>query len=563
MKIRTGMRRRPLALTAVALLAGLTACVDLNEHLVSGLANQPYNSPQVFEALVNATYEPLRSFWAQERGFTVTEFGSDIFTKGADGSQKFINDYTTQLNADDSLFRQTWDDFYRAINTANAVIGRAPVVDLDSSRKAQRVAEARFLRALYYFVLVQMYGPVTLTLRETEGVTTEATRASVDSVYDVIIDDLRYAEATLDYVSPDYGRVTKGAAQDLLAKVYLTRLRSDDSATDEALKKQAGDFANAADYAQRVINSGRYRLLPRFADVFDFNNERNAEVIWSVQFTTDPLTTGPGNSGHLYFLMEYDVMPGMKRDIANGRPFKRFRPTWFLLRLYDRTRDSRYDAQFTHVWYANNAATIPKDAQGVPKFQLGDTAVYVSSTDADTVLARTKPYRVYTPLECCLADGSPRPLPYADNIFPSLNKFHDAFRLSINETRGSRDYLLLRLGETYLIAAEALLRDGRAAEALPYINDVRRRAAIPGHEAEMELTLAQLTLEEILNERARELAGETMRWFDLVRTHTLVSRVRAYNPDGAPNVQPYHALRPIPATQLQRTTCCYTQNPGY
>jgi len=54
-----------------------------------------------------------------------------------------------------------------------------------------------------------------------------------------------------------------------------------------------------------------------------------------------------------------------------------------------------------------------------------------------------------------------------------------------------------------------------------------------------------------------------MRWFDLVRTHTLVSRVRAYNPDGAPNVQPYHALRPIPATQLQRTTCCYTQNPGY
>src|SRR5437867_12224838 len=439
------MSRRTVALVGAVLLVSLTACVDLNEHLVSGLANQPYNSAELVDALVNATYEPLRSFWAQERGFTVTEFGTDIFTKGADGSHKFINDYTTQLNADESFFRDTWDDFYRAINTANAVIGRAPIVEMDSSRKAQRVAEARFLRALYYFVLVQMYGPVTLTLQETQGVTTEATRAPVDSVYDAIIDDLHHAEANLDYTSVDYGRATKGAAQDLLAKVYLTRLRSDDSAADEALKQQAGDFANAADYAQRVVNSGHYQLLSRFADVFDFNNERNAEVIWSVQFTTDPLTTGPGNSGHLYFLMEYDVMPGMKRDIANGRPFKRFRPTPFLLGLYDRTKDSRYAAQFRRVWYANNTSTIPKDASGVPKFQLGDTAIYVSATDSDSVLVRLKPYRVYTPRT------------YADNIFPSLNKLHDAFRLSLNQTRGSPDYLLFRLAVTSLLVAPPLV----------------------------------------------------------------------------------------------------------
>src|SRR5438874_583952 len=242
------MGKRTVALLAAALLVGLAACVDLDEHLVTGLANKPYDSPEVFEALVDATYEPLRSFWAQERGFTLSEFGTDIFTKGADGSHKYINDYTTQLNADESFFRDSWDDFYRAINTANAVIGRAPVVDMDSSRKAQRVAEARFLRALYYFVLVELYGPVTLTLQETQVVSTQTSRAPVDSVYDAIIDDLRFAETTLDYVSPDYGRVTKGAAQHLLAKVYLTRLRSNDSTADEALKKQAGDFANAADY---------------------------------------------------------------------------------------------------------------------------------------------------------------------------------------------------------------------------------------------------------------------------------------------------------------------------
>src|SRR6266496_2937848 len=463
-------KTRNAALLGVVLLAALPGCMDLNEDVISGLTPDSYGSRAVFEALVNASYEPLRSFWAQERGFTVTEFGTDIFTKGADGSHKYINDYTTQLNADESFFRDTWDDFYRAINTANAVIGRAPIVQMDSSRKTQRVAEARFLRALYYFVLVQMYGPVTLTLQETQAVTTEAGRAPVDSVYEAIIDDLRYAEANLDYATPDYGRVTKGAAQHLLAKVYLTRLRSDDSATDELAKRQAGDFANAAIYARQVIDSGLYQLLPRFADVFDFHNERNAEVIWSVQFTADPLTTGPGNSGHLYFLMEYDVLPGMLRDIANGRPFKRFRPTKFFLGLYDRTRDSRYDAQFKRVWYANNAATIPKYANGAPKFQVGDTAVFVSTADSDTVRVtgpNPVPYRVYTPKT------------YSDRIFPSLNKFLDPFRLSVNETRGSRDFLLFRLAETDLIAAEALLRDGRPAEGLPYLNAVRRRAAIP------------------------------------------------------------------------------------
>jgi len=533
------------------LLAGLAGCMDLNEDVISGLTPGAYGTEAAFQALVNATYEPLRSFWAQERGFTVSEFGTDIYTKGADGSYKFINDYTSQLNPTVDYFSGTWNDFYRAINTANAAIGQAPVVQMDSSVKAQRLAEVRFLRALYYFVLVQMYGPLPLQLTETTTPSTEFTRVPVDTVYEQILSDLRYAEANLGYVTKDYGRVTKGAVQHLMAKVYLTRLRDTNAVADEAAKQQAGDFANAADYALRVINSGQYQLLPRFADVFAFNNERNAEVIWSIQYTMDPLTTGPGNTGHLYFLMEYDVLPGMLRDIANGRPFKRFRPTTFLLGLYDRTKDARYDAQFKRVWYANNVTTIPRDASGALKFRLGDTAVYVSTTDADTVLAKTRPYRVYTPKT------------YSNRIFPSLNKFEDPFRLSVNETRGSRDYLLFRLAETYLIAAEALLRDGRPAEGLPYLNAVRRRAAIPQREAEMERTVDQLTLDEILNERARELAGETMRWFDLVRTHKLLERVKAYNPDAKSNIQPFHVLRPIPQTQIDRTTTPFPQNPGY
>ncbi len=317
------MRKHTFALVGAALLVGLPGCVNLDEDVVTGLTPGSYGTQAVFESLVNASYEPLRTFYAQERGFTVTEFGTDIFTKGADGSHKYINDYTTQLNPDAQFFRETWVDFYRAINTTNAAIDQAPVVVMDSALKAHRVAEARFLRALYYFDLAQMYGPLTLTLHETTSPTTEATRAPVDSVYDAIIADLKYAEANLPAVQKEYGRATRGAAQHLLAKVYLTRIRDADSAADEVAKRQAGDFANAADYAQRVINSGQYALLPRFKDVFDFANERNQEVIWSIQFTTDPLTTGTGNSGHLYFLAQYRTRVTTPSSRACGMPTMR------------------------------------------------------------------------------------------------------------------------------------------------------------------------------------------------------------------------------------------------
>src|SRR3989442_11852820 len=91
----------------------------LTEDRNSGLANQPSPTPDVFQALVNATYEPLRSFYAQERGFTLTEFGTDIYTKGSDGGYKYVNDYTSQLNPDVDFIRDTWTAFYLAITTPN------------------------------------------------------------------------------------------------------------------------------------------------------------------------------------------------------------------------------------------------------------------------------------------------------------------------------------------------------------------------------------------------------------------------------------------------------------
>lgn len=532
--------RKHLAIVGLAAVAGLgTSCVDLNEEIITGVTSEYYRTPIGFEALVNSDYESLRYFYGQERGFTLTVFGTDEFTEGSDGGHKFYNRYTPQLNGDQTFVRETWDRFYRAINSTNATIDRAPDVKIDETLKAQRVAEARFLRAFYFFHLVQMYGDVPLPLNETLEPSTEATRTPAADVYKAIIADLEYAESKLPTTQRDYGRATQPATQFLLAKVYLTRA-------------QPGDMAKAATYAKKVIDSKLFSLLPRFKDVFEPLNDKNAEVVWSVQYTADPLTNGAdGNKGHLYFVMEYDVLPGMKRDVANGRPFRRFKPNPYLLNLFDRTKDSRYEGSFKTAWISNNDANIPKDAAGNPKFKVGDTAVYVSPVEVTAAERAAKPYRIYAPSE------------YNLRIFPVLSKFLDPNRPSVNQEQGSRDVMIFRLADAYLMAAEALVRDGKAGEALPYINTVRRRAALPGKETAMEVTAADLTLDFILDERSRELAGESMRWFDLTRTGKLVERVKKYNADAAPLVQAFHLLRPIPTTQLDRVTTAFAQNPGY
>src|SRR5947207_13378133 len=111
------MRKHTFALVGAALLVGLPGCVNLDEDVVTGLTPGSYGTQAVFESLVNASYEPLRSFYAPERGFTGTELGTDLFTTGADGSFKYINAYTPQLNPDAHYLRQPWVDCYRPIHT--------------------------------------------------------------------------------------------------------------------------------------------------------------------------------------------------------------------------------------------------------------------------------------------------------------------------------------------------------------------------------------------------------------------------------------------------------------
>lgn len=526
----------------------------LDEQVVSGIGNNYLNTTSGFNDGVNAVYSTLRDWYGTERGNNFTIFGTDTYQNGADGSHKFINTYDGGLDARSSHVREVWDLMYVGINAANAVIDRsANVTGVSEVIKKQRVAEVKFLRAHYYFILMQIFGGVDLRLTETVAPTKVATRATIPQMYAAIIKDLEESIPNLENRarSADYGRVTRPAAEHLLARVYLTKATSDAKATD--------DFAKAETLAKNVINNYGIKLVPDFALVHQQGNEKNDEVIFAVQYTADPLTTGGGNNSHVFFLMEYDVMPGMQRDTENGRPFKRYMPTKYTLNqvFVNRTDDSRYYKTFKDVYYSNKPGkynTNYDKSKASITVALGDTAIFDPGFEMPAAERAKRPYQVLTPSM------------YDERRFPALRKHIDGGRADRTQFAGTRDYIAFRLAETYLIMAEAQFKQGKVADAVTAINTIRRRAAWPGKEAAMEITSAQLTMDFIMEERERELLGEQMRWFDLKRWGVLVERVKLHNPQAAPNIQPYHVLRPLPQNQLDRVeggVSAFPQNPGY
>ncbi len=545
------------------------SCEDvLKETVVSGISNDYISTPAGFNAAINSAYASLRGFYGTQMGLTVTEYGTDLYATGADGSYKGFHFYDAQLNSQVDWLKSIWDELYRGINTCNAVIERAPsATGITDAVKKQRVAEMKFLRAHYYFLLLQQWGGVDMPLSETLVPTKKTSRVSEAEMYKQIIADLEASLPDLENkkASSDYGRATKAASEHLLARVYLAKAMSSSKATD--------DYAKATTYATNVINNYGFRLLPDFASVFTQGaGEINDEVIFAVQYTADPLTnTAPtpldnsgdgntfGNNLHLFFGMQYDVQAGMVRDVNYDRPFKRLRPTKYLTETVfaDKVNDSRYKKSFRDTWLANNPGTFNTAFDGSKTkvtFKAGDTAIYIPGYEMPLAERAKKPYQVLVPSA------------YTEALFPTLTKFMDPLRQDKTYAPGSRDFLAFRLADTYLMLAEAQLMQGKVAEATAAVNAVRTRAAFPGKTAAMQITTAQMTFDFLMDERGRELAGEQIRWMDLKRWGKLVERVKLYNPQAAGNIKDMHNVRPIPQSQIDRTeggATAFPQNAGY
>lgn len=566
------MRNFAILLFTCFMIAGITGCKkQLTEEPHSILTPEFFRTTQGFKKGLDAAYAGTRMLWGTQNLFTMTVIGTDEFYTGKDGNND-INKYNSNYNTSNGTVAAVWKECYVHINTCNGIIENAPEVPgIDEQLKSRMVAEAKFLRANYYFLLVQFWGDVTLNKTFQTAATTAASRNSMAEVYEFIINDLKEVIATPAlFASPKAagvrpGQANKAAAQHVLAKVYLTRAGS--------AAKKATDYTDAYTNAMAVINNSGLSLLPDFGQVYAEGNEGSNEVLWSVQHTPNLAYNGPNNSGgadnvlnHMW-VPQYELQPGMMRDVFYGRPYIRCVPTPWLTNtaFQERANDTRYKKTFQTVWYCNNAASIPvwtaplppgapaNAVVGKPKFALGDTAIFMPGKDVTNAQIAASRYLLIPPRN------------YTTSLSPYMQKYNDTKRADLNYP-SIRSVIVFRLGETYLIAAEAAFMGGAsAADAVNNLNMIRRRAAFPNPNPELMNVNSIPSLDFILDERSRELCGELTRWLDLVRTGKLEERVKLYNNEAKGNIKPFHVLRPIPQSQIDATTTgpAYPQNTGW
>ena len=563
----------------------LVVCCTL-QSCSSFLEETPYNkitagnfftTAKEAEQGVNGLYFRLRELYRTGYILYMCEAPTDIW-KSAQAMDVEFRTWT--IDATSGSVSKLWNNCYISINQANAIIKALEnneIPDLADAKRAQFLGEAKFIRAHFYYHLVQQYGDVELRTEPTESLITEAYKTPAAEIWNFIIDELNFCVENLPQEQSVYGRITREAAKHHLARVYLTVKRSDK------------DVSEAKRLSEEVIASSAHSLMNSHKDLWSTDNIRNSEVLFPILFTQNTELNGSGNELHTMFTASYsDHYPNaLVRDLTYGRPWSRIRPTYYLQELYDETKDARWEDCYRTFWRVNKEeatdmvfSPYSKKSEEVV-WKKGDSVmiipkhpwtkeqvkavwpVWVWMPDEmreelqDKVQSETNPNGEW-PSNTKFQSGT---------MYTTLIKLQDPLRPSANEMKGVRDIVVFRLGETYLLAAEACHLLGDNKKAAEYINVIRKRAALPGKEKEMEITADRINIDFILDERAREMAGEFCRWYDLKRTGKLYERMN--NPDMneivAGKFQEYHVLRPIPRDQLARISNPedFPQNEGY
>lgn len=528
------------------LLQTFVSCNDsfLDEKNYSSYAPATLTDSLGFQAELKGLYTQMSYFYtySDNQGWlAVWQTGTDIAYSTPNQQGQEIPYYSyDKLVSTDGAANYTWKWAYQMINNANNVITsiESPsITGITQGGKNQVAAEAKFFRAYAYNLLATLYGGVPIITTPITGPKTDFVRAPLDSVNALVQRDLVFSTTYLpaiDKVSSQ-ARANKAMAQQLLAEAYL----------------RMGKNAEAETQCLNIINSGKFSLVQSrygvkkalagdaFSDMFVYGNQRrsqgNTEAIWVLQ-QENPTTIVGGTSGapqqrRVWGAAYYNIAGLAICDSLGGRGICRLRlDNWVLYKLYEKNdmRNSRFNIRRTYTYNDPAAAYASKYGKMVP---------YTGNDTIFKINPSTTKWNCYDPL--------------------------DAFGYS-----SIKDFPIMRLGETYLLLAEAQFKQGgtHIADAVTSVNALRVRAgATPA-------TISQMSLDFILDERARELLAEENRRMTLMRTGMLGKRALRLNNDitsthpivGLDSTTVNKKLLPIPQSEIDlNKDAKLEQNPGY
>lgn len=425
-----------------------------------------FNSEEDYNYALIAAYDILQSTYVN---VILGEIASDNTLSGGESANDVIGwqqvDEMTH-NPVNSNLRDLWNWMFAGVNRSAYILEFKDKTDFEG--RAQIVAEARFLHAYYNFELLKWFGGIPLKGDErfALGDETSIPRASTDDVYASIISDLEMAIADLAVTAPQVGRVTKGAAQALLGKVYLYK----------------GDYALAASMLDNVITSGQYALTQGddYLNLFEQSGENGTESVFEVQYTD---VEGAG----------FECLQCSEGNVAVGFSGPR------------NYSGPMFTSGFSFNVPTEEAASIYEDGDMRKEVTILDMAAWGNQTGA-----------TYGP-------GYKDTGYFNRKYIPRVRSNEAAGDLNLTNPN---NYRAIRYSDVLLMAAEAYSRTGNASQALEYVNEVRRRAF--GDENHDLAGAGDALTSAILLERRKELLGEGHRFFDLVRTGQAASNIPGF-----------------------------------
>jgi hypothetical protein len=499
-----------------AALAAAGACTDLDESPLSAISPENFyrNEEEVLGGLASA-YADLRgdgSLWGY---YNLSEISTDemiVPTRGQDwydnGRWLEIHRQAWGANTPAGLddVNRVWVDSFRGVARANVVLSALENVSVPNQETI--VAELRTLRAFYYYFLMDMFGGVPIV--ETTEIMARP-RNTRTEVFEFIEQELLLARDDLpdSWPADQHGRMTKGAADAILASIYLNAEVFTGTVTATGLQRGPGRWQDAIDAADRILNSGVYALAGDWRSNFAPDNHLSPENILVVKNVN---ADGLG----LDFLMR-----ALHYNQITPAPWNGFSTLAETYHAFD-ADDQRRDIFLVGCQFHLETGEPINDRAGQP-------LCYTPEIGDATQAGEHEGARI--------AKWLPDPNHVAQNH--------------------ANDVAYFRLAELYLIKAEALNELSRTAEAVALVNTLRARVFDPPKPLDAASFDQQTFREQILKERLFELTAEAKRRQDLIR-HDRFTTPWAFKPAG----QPHLILLPIPQSQLD-TNPLLEQNPGY